>query len=90
MFNFHVKLNFLGNRLIDYDQILYTYSLEASKTTELQQHFSEGTKSHKLNQNFQILTILYKITCRLLFVAMVTSRRGGRGVRDKLNLIVVE
>ena len=35
MSHFHVALKFLGNRLTDQDQILYTYSLEISKTKEL-------------------------------------------------------
>ena len=26
----------------------------------------------------------------VLFIAMVTNKRGGRGVRDKWNLIIVE
>ena len=45
-------------------------------------------KSHKLNHNFQILTILYKEN--VLLVAVVTDRRGGHGIKDKQNLIIVE
>ena len=41
---FHATLKFLRNRLTDSDQILYTYSLETSKTGVLQLHFSEGAR----------------------------------------------
>ena len=45
-------------------------------------------ETHKLNQNFQNLIILYKK--KVIFVAMVNNRKGDRGIRDKWNLVIVE
>ena len=44
MSQIHVTLKFLGYRLTDLDQILYTYSLENRKTEEVLQHFSEDAR----------------------------------------------
>ena len=57
--HFNIMLKFLGNRLTDQDQILYTYSFEISKTKDLQLYSLKLPESHKLNPNLQILTILY-------------------------------
>ena len=60
MFYFNATLKFLGNSLTDQDQILYTYSLETSKTGSYNSISQRVPERDKLNQNFQIFTILYK------------------------------
>ena len=54
---FHATLKFLANSLIGYNQI-FTLTLESAKQTSYKNTTQKVPESHKLNQNFQILTIL--------------------------------
>ena len=68
-------------------QILYIFCLGTKKQKSNNSSSQEALKSHKLNQNFQNLTIFYK---KVFFVAMVTKRRWGRAFRNKWNLLILK